>query len=159
MLDLASAQPKHLYRFVTDITVTMARVENPAVSRIIGHEIIRAHFGYWPTFHDAEITKAAFEANPGHWPSVRFTIAAFEMTAEVDAKGYYQQAKHCTIELLFEGVREIEFEGFSHQNVILSLEFEQNESQIHCTLDSSAGLDAFIVAQQVSVLSLTPTKR
>ncbi|UOQ54900.1 Imm50 family immunity protein [Hymenobacter cellulosivorans] len=137
----------------------MPVAENPATNRISNHEIVREYFGYWPSFHDAEITKAAFEANPGYWPSATFTIAAFELTAEVDPKGHYQQTKQCTIELLFTGIREMELEGFSHQNVILSLEIEESGSHIQCTINPSVGLDAFLIAEKVSVLSLTPTKR
>ncbi len=58
-------------------------------------EIIRQHFGYWPSFHDAEITKVTCEANPGYQASVTFVIAAFEATTEVDEEGYYKQTKQC----------------------------------------------------------------
>ncbi|TGE23453.1 Imm50 family immunity protein [Hymenobacter metallicola] len=137
----------------------MAATENPVISRIINHEVVREHFGYWPDFHDAEVTKVTFEANPGYWPSATFTIAAFETTAKVDAKGYYQLTKQCDIELQFSGIRKMEFEDFSHQNVIFDLEFEQQGSNIECRFDSSTGLEATILAEEVLVLGLTPTKQ
>lgn len=137
----------------------MTEIENSTVSRIINSEIVREYFGYWPDFHDAEITKVTFEANSGYWPSVTFLIAAFGMTKGTDESGHFKLTKHCNIELQFAGVHEIEFDGFSHQNVIFDLVFEENSSNVECSFDSSTGLRATVVAEKVSVLSLTPTKR
>ncbi|WP_345222982.1 Imm50 family immunity protein [Hymenobacter koreensis] len=135
----------------------MAEVENHAISRILNGEIVRQHFGYWPKFHDAEITKVTFEANPGFWPSVTFVLTASEMTKEVDERGYYKQAKQCDVELQFTGVKEIDFDGFGHQNVIFELVLEEEGINIKGSFNPSVGLDAIIVAEKVSVLSLTPT--
>lgn len=137
----------------------MAENENLAISRITNFDVIRQHFGYWPSFHDAEITRVTFEANPGYHASVTFLIVAFETTNSVDEKGYYKLAKHCTIELQFVGIREMEFDYFSHQNVIHDLIFENVGNAIQCTFNSSVGLDAFIVAEEVSVLKLIQTNQ
>ncbi|RPD47829.1 hypothetical protein DNI29_10345 [Hymenobacter sediminis] len=123
----------------------MSKTESPAISRIINAEIVREHFGYWPDFHDAEITKVTFEAHPGFWPSATFVIAISEPT------------KHGDVELKFTGIQEMTFDYFSHQNVIFELTFQEVGSNIECTFDSSVGLDASIVAEEVLVLRLTPT--
>lgn len=137
----------------------MAETENSIVSRILNFEIIREYFGYWPAFHDAEIIKVTFESHPGYWPSVTFLVAAFGMTKETDESGHFELVKHCHVELQFTGVHKIEFDGFSHQNIIFDLVFEENGSNIECSFDSSTGLEATVVAEKVSVLSLTSTKR
>ncbi|UOQ77710.1 hypothetical protein MUN84_03295 [Hymenobacter sp. 5516J-16] len=77
----------------------MSKTESPAISRIVNAEIVREHFGYWPDFHDAEITKVTFEAHPGYRTSITFVIAAFEITNEVDKSGHYKLTKHCDIEI------------------------------------------------------------
>jgi hypothetical protein len=133
--------------------------ENLAFSRVINFEIILQHFGYWPEFHDAEILKVTFEVHSTGRPSVTFVIAAFEMTSEIDERGYYKLTKHCNVELQFIGIKEIEFDYFSHQNVIFELILEGKASSIKCTINSSVGLDAVVVAEEAYVLSLTPTKR
>ena len=130
--------------------------EQFAVRQIANSEIVIQHFGYWPNFHDAEIKKVLFEANPGFYPSVTFVIRAFETTNETDEKGYYRQTKQCEIEVQFTEIKEIEFDGFSHQNVILALQFEKQGTDVICTLDASVGLEVYIVAQAAAVVSLNP---
>ncbi|MDU0371290.1 Imm50 family immunity protein [Hymenobacter endophyticus] len=137
----------------------MAETENPAVSRIINSEIVLQHFGYWPDFHDAEITKVVFETYPTGRYSVTFTIEVWEMVNELDEQGHYKQAKHCLIELQFIGIEEMEFNSFNYQNVIFDLVFAERGSNIECRFDSSNGLEAAIVAEEVLVISLTPTQR
>ncbi|MBC6612881.1 hypothetical protein H8B15_18305 [Hymenobacter sp. BT507] len=130
--------------------------ENSVIHKIASSEVVIQHFGYWPTFHDTEIRKVVFEANPGFYPSVTFLLKAFATLNEKDERGYYRKVKQCEIELQFTGIKEIEFEGFGHQNVILSLEFGKQEGDLTCTLDASTGLAAYIVAQAAKVVSLNP---
>ncbi|WP_092770256.1 Imm50 family immunity protein [Hymenobacter actinosclerus] len=136
----------------------MSEKQNPAIARIINAKVIHEHFGYWPGFHDAEITKVTLEAHPGYWPSATFVVASFEMTKELDEKGYYKHTKQCDIEFQFTGIQEIEFDYFNHQNVILNLTFEESGDFIKCTFDPSVGLDAVIIAEKIAV-SLIPKKR
>ena len=132
---------------------------NPAVAQISNAEAVYQHFGYWPDFHDAEIIKVTFESHPGYRATVTFTLAAFEMTSETDEKGFYKLVKHCKVEFLFTGIREMEFDYFGHQNVIFDLVFEEHNGAIQGTFNSSVGLDAVVVAEEVAVLNLTATKR
>ncbi|MCB2409708.1 Imm50 family immunity protein [Hymenobacter lucidus] len=134
----------------------MARLENPAVSRIIGHEIVRKHFGYWPNFHDAVITETIFKVNSPSLPTATFLIESCETLNEVEA-GYYKQVKHCEIKLQFVGIQKMVC-SFDHQPVIFDLSFEESGGFIECFIGSSAK-DAFIVAEKVIVKSLTPTKQ
>ena len=136
----------------------MSDSENPVITRITNAEAIYQHFGYWPSFHDAEITKVTLEAHPGYWPSATFVFSAFEITKEVEEIGYYKHTKQCLIEFQFTGIQEMEFDYFNHQNVILNLLLEKSGDFIKCTFDPSVGLDAVIIAEKLAV-SLTPVKR
>ncbi|GAA3946858.1 Imm50 family immunity protein [Hymenobacter algoricola] len=137
----------------------MLENQNLAIASIVNSEIVLQHFGYWPDFHDAEVDKVIFETHPTGRYSVTFFIAASEMLSEVDEKGYYKQTKHCIVALQFIGIKEVEFNYFSHQNALFDLKFEASGNDIECTFESSVGLDAFIVAEEAFVMSLTPTKR
>ena len=134
----------------------MSELENPAVSRIVNHEVVIQRFGYWPSFHDAEVLKVTFEAHPGYRATVTFLIETSEFINELDANGRYKQFNNCQIELNFTGIRGIYFEDFSHQNVIFDLKFKEVGEVIECSFDSSVGLVASITAEEACVLNLTP---
>ncbi|KUG05911.1 Imm50 family immunity protein [Solirubrum puertoriconensis] len=137
----------------------MAEPENLVVSRIGNAEAIREHFGHWPSFHDAEITRVVFDANPGYHASVTFFITVSATYTHVDDRGHHKQTKQCDIELQFVGIKELEVDYFGHQNVIFELLLEEQGSDIKCTFDASVGMDAFIVAEEVRVAGLTPRKQ
>ncbi|TGE09324.1 Imm50 family immunity protein [Hymenobacter fodinae] len=148
-------RPDDLPRSPFYLLPAMAKPENPALARIGNAELIRQHFGYWPSFHDAEITKVIFEANPGYWPSATFSLNISTKKTHTLADAGSETNTSCTLELLFTDIQELEFADFSHQNVLYDLVIEESASNIKCTFDSSAGLDAVIVAREVRVLSLT----
>lgn len=81
------------------------------------------------------------------------------MTNETDEKGVCKLVKQCQIEFMFTGIKEIEFDYFGHQNVIFDLVFEERGGAIQGAFNSSVGLDAIVLAEEVAVLSLTVTKR
>jgi hypothetical protein len=130
--------------------------EYAAMSRVVNSEILFEHFGYWPTFHDAEVVKVTFESLPTYRSAVTFTIHAFEMISEVNEKGYFNLTKKCQIELQLIGIKELEFDYFSHQNVIFELCFEEQGSDIKTVFSSSVGMDATVIAEEALILSLTP---
>ncbi|UYZ58317.1 immunity 50 family protein [Hymenobacter latericus] len=135
----------------------MAEIEDldPAIRRIVNSELVLQHFGYWPSFHDAGIGKVTFEVHPSSGAAVTFVIEACETTDEVTEQGHYKQIKHCDIELQFLGIQETVL-GFDHQPIIFGLDFEERGNLIECGFASSADT-RIIVAEKVSVLSLTPT--
>ena len=136
----------------------MADNINPAVAHIINAEIIYRHFGCWPNFHDASIDKVTFESHPGYRATVTFALTAFEMARETDESGFYKLTKQCQIEFMFTGIKEMEFDFFSHQNVVFDLVFEEHEGAIQCVFNASVGLDAVVVAEEVAVLSSKATQ-
>lgn len=86
-------------------------------------------YGYWPSFHDAEIKNVAlnsyYKEEAGYaCPYIEFTVHCFEMTSNVKSNGYYELIKHNLITFRFEDIHDSELIGYDHQNAILSLEFE-----------------------------------
>jgi hypothetical protein len=48
-------------------------------------------FGYWPSFHDAEVHRALLDrGSSGERPSVTLVIHAFDTDGSVDEKGFYR---------------------------------------------------------------------
>ena len=134
-----------------------------------GSEIVTDWFGYWPSLHDSEVLSADFQrAIGGSGPELRVKVHAFEMTSEVNDKGYFKLIKHCIIELRFEQVSDVELRNFGHQNVIdgislsfvsakdgsrrIAVEFEvltEMELSFSCSTAVVAGLTAGIPSEGV----------
>jgi hypothetical protein len=95
------------------------------MEKIKGGEKLTSVFGCWPSFHDAEVhgfvlDRASAEGLYG--PTVEATIHVYQMTNEVDAKGYYVLKNHVLVVFRFLEVAEIQLNGFNQQNVIWELE-------------------------------------
>ena len=87
-------------------------------------------FGYWPTFHDAEINNLSLStADREPWvpgstaPVLEMQVHVFEMTKEVDQNGYIVLTKHTLTKLQFRNVEGLQLAGFSFQNAIFELVF------------------------------------
>jgi len=87
-------------------------------------------FGYWPSFHDAEIHSFCLSVADGQpWltdsdsPVLDLHVHVFEMTKEVNAEGYFVLAKHTLAHLRFRNVEGLSISHFSYQNSIFELVF------------------------------------
>jgi hypothetical protein len=60
--------------------------------------------GYWPSFHDANVKKVLRE-----FDACRALIHVFEMTDEVDSKGYCVLTKHHLVAIQMSGIAERAF--------------------------------------------------
>ena len=93
---------------------------------IHGSNLLSEQFGEWPSFHDSEVISIDFNrGNEGGNPTVVVKVHAFEMTSEVNEKGYYKLINHCDIEFNFESVEDLALKGFNHQNVISGIYFSK----------------------------------
>jgi hypothetical protein len=110
-------------------------------------------FGHWPGFHDAEIIRLHLNRRG----SSSLVIHTWEMTKELDEKGYYVPTKHVVVEFTLEGISELDLEGSSTQNVIFGLNIEKTETGFRMTLDPCYGLAGTIEATRI-VVRLTPGK-
>jgi len=113
-----------------------------ATPPIAGSDLVTNWFGYWPNFHDAQIIELRLGAEPV------LRLRAFEATNHVDAAGYYKLQKHCTVSFRFEG--EIEFSLSSDSGaagIVGDLQFAQAETGLKMTIQSSCGIDGWLVAR------------
>ena len=98
-----------------------------------GVEQVTDIFGYWPSFHDAEIKWLRLDRRDpdgGVGAVLEFAIHCFEMTEEVAPSGHYVLRKHTLIHFRFREVTDLRLEEFNHQNVIFGLDItdEADES-------------------------------
>jgi hypothetical protein len=109
----------------------MASVE----ASIPGCEKLVNIFGYWPSFHDAEVLELHLlrgnvqpEKGMYEFPSLTLNIHLWRLTKEVDAKGYLVLRDHTLTTLKFTDVAaEFQMQGFNHQNAMMSLSIERRE--------------------------------
>ena len=100
-----------------------------AVERFIeGHEKLTQVFGYWPTFHDAEIIDMHLwrgdvdcAAKRYVFPVLTVKLHVWELTNEVDPRGYLVRRHHTLTKLRFHDVLDFRMDGFNQQNAIFGL--------------------------------------
>ena len=79
-----------------------------------GNELERI-FGEWPSFHDAEVIRASLDRSSDEAPTLELVIQVFQMTPEVDSKGYFVLKNHTEVRMLFTKIALSRFEWFNHQ--------------------------------------------
>ena len=117
------------------------------LNAIVGAQELHDWFGYWPSFHDAEIMSLHLNR---HGLSF-LLIHTWEMTSKVDERGFYVLEKHVVVEFVLEGVSEMDLCDFNHQNVILGLSLERKDAEYVLTLDPCYGLGGTISVEKVSI--------
>ena len=119
-------------------------------------------FGGWPSFHDAEVLTASFDRSGNDGPTLQLVVHVFEMTPEVDAKGYFVLKNHTEVTMIFTKIAVNRFEWFNHQNVLSSLEIEDIPPAEHdgrrfrIDLPSSYGLEATFECDRAIVSGVRP---
>ena len=130
-------------------------------------EIREAHrltdiFGRWPSFHDAEVLRVRLDHAADLGASIEADIHLFEMTSEVDQRGYFVLRHHTLATLRFDGLVGLDLHWFDTQNVIAGLtiekvhEPEQPELIWRVELDSSVGLEASFDCAAITVTDAQP---
>ena len=77
----------------------------PELGTIEGAKNLRDWFGYWPSFHDAEVILLHLNRSDAS----TLAVHTWEMTKEVDEKGFYVLAKHVVVEFVMKEVVEEEY--------------------------------------------------
>ncbi|MGV3656342.1 MAG: Imm50 family immunity protein [Chitinophagaceae bacterium] len=120
--------------------------------------LIIDHFGYWPSFHDAEVISICYKRNfKENKPSIEFKVYAFEMTDKMKGR-YFELIKHCIIDFELIDVNENSMDGFNHQNALLSIDFGQEAEWLTCELHSAYGVDATFTSKRIRIKELIPVK-
>lgn len=138
-----------------------------AFKLIENYEMVSDIFGYWPSFHDAEIhwlkLERLTETYKGYFsPNVEFAIHCWEMTRETTEDGYFKLRKHHLVHLKFEDIYDMDLDGFNHQNAILELHISaepKNENGIlslKVEFDPAYGLGGEFKAHKGIVLGISP---
>ena len=104
-------------------------------------------FGYWPTFHDAEIIRLSLNRSE---PST-VEVYTWKITGQVDKKGYYLLTKHVLVEFLLHDVIELDLSGFSKQNVIAGLDVQKTDRGYLLGLSPCYGLAGTIETTSLSI--------
>jgi len=123
------------------------------IGEIEGAAELEEWFGYWPSFHDAEIVSLHLNRKG----SSSLCVHTWEMTKEINDKGHYVLAKHIVVEFVFEAVYELALNGFNQQNVIFGLTIEKTDLGFRVTLEDCYGLAGSIEAGKISI-RLAPGK-
>lgn len=120
-------------------------VEFPA--EIPGASDLLAWFGFWPTFHDGEVLWVHLDRSG---PS-RIRVHTWEMTSELDSRGYYVLRKHVVVTFILEDISELELDGFSHQNVLFDLTLTNGPGGCKLEFGPSYGIGGTITAGSVRI--------
>ena len=103
-------------------------------SLIQGSQKLTTIFGYWPSFHDAEVIDLHFwrgdvdaEKKRFFFPVLTVKLHVWELTNEVAESGHLVLRHHTLTTLCFHDVDEFSMEGFNHQNAVFEILIEQQE--------------------------------
>jgi len=104
-------------------------------------------FGYWPSFHDAEVVSIELNRTGGSFVSVH----TFERTKELTASGHFVCAKHVIVRFRLQEIEILHLDDFNHQNVLWDLELHKVEKGFELLLNECYGLRGTIVAKRISI--------
>jgi hypothetical protein len=133
--------------------------------KIKNSERLVSIFGYWPSFHDAEVIWMRLERRAtslGRGPTVETLIHTFEMTSEVNSAGFYVLRNHVLAHLRFSRVREFVSCDFNHQNALLALSIKDISHRqmeyinFEVTFDAAFGLEASFQCQDIEIVNVEP---
>lgn len=104
-----------------------------------------------PSFHDATLRELELrQGAPG-----RLVAHAFQMTSEVDARGYFVLTKHVEVTFTIFELIEVELFEFTEAGILFALKIEIDPDGITLSLESSYGVHGRIKAKRV-VISFEP---
>lgn len=133
-----------------------------------GFEQVVAHLGMWPSFHDAEVLKLVLDRThaataDGLSPVLDLHLRGWVMTSEVTEQGFYKLHGEAVFHLRFEGVTDLQIEGFNDQNVLSSLNLDlvvhphdANRQLLQVELEHCYEFQATFAAQKARVVGITP---
>jgi hypothetical protein len=121
---------------------------------IEGSEKITEIFGYWPSFHDAEIInfhlwRGDVDAGRNRYifPVLTLLVNLWELTSEVNSDGFLVCKHHTLAKLKFHDVHDLTMNGFNQQNAIFHLAIEHKERSegpspyFAVSLEPASGID------------------
>jgi|AGTN01.1.fsa_nt_gi hypothetical protein len=122
-------------------------------SSIPGAKQVFDWFGFWPSFHDAEVIELHLARKATSWLKVH----VWRTTKEIAPQGHFVMDKHAVVTFNMEGIEVLELSGFNHQNVLSDLSIGPTEGKFELTLYGCFGLSGVIVTNSVN-LKIAPGK-
>jgi hypothetical protein len=109
-------------------------------------------FGYWPSFHDAELNNFRLSLVE----TCELTLYTWQMTNKVDPKGFYETVKHLVVRFTLEGIASVSITSDPwDRSVLLNLSIEKSEIGFRLSFDAAFGLSGSIDVQDLSI-AITP---
>ena len=123
---------------------------------IRNHQALLDHFSYWPSFHDANVI--SYTGPTADRQTVDLVLHTWEMTSEVDTKGYYVLQKHALVTFRFAGVHAVSLERFDSGNILFGLNITRatDADSFHVELDSVMDMSGDFSATAGEVVSVAP---
>jgi immunity protein 50 of polymorphic toxin system len=131
-------------------------------------ERLTSIFGCWPSFHDAEVIefnlwRGDFDADAQRYvfPTLTTKIHLWELTSDLDARGYYILRHQTLVTLRFHDISELHMQGFNHQNAIFGLSITSAPvdgfpQRMHLEFEPVFGVTATFYCLRVEVLEAQP---
>jgi hypothetical protein len=139
------------------------------MKKVRNSEALADIFGYWPSFHDAEVVEVRVNRGDSldaqgevRKPTLEADIHVFETTDEVTEEGFYALRKHTLATLAFRGIDELKLDGFNHQSVLFGLGLHDiSDRQLEVlkwrvSFDSSFGLAATFMCEEIVMVRAVP---
>lgn len=105
--------------------------------------------GYWPSFHDANVLSISRTPD-----SCTARIHVFQMTPEVDSKGFFVLRNHHLVEIAMLGVWTNSLPEPYSGDVLSALDLSQDADLIRVDFQSHMDNDGSVVCERVRVVSL-----
>lgn len=120
-------------------------------------------FGYWPSFHDAEVLTIRLDRAGDDGPSLETRLHVFEMTDQVDDRGFYVLRKHTLVMIRFADILLRNLRWFNLQNSLSGLRIFAAEAEdavdgraIGVFFDSNYGVEADFLCRSASIVAVEP---
>ena len=125
-------------------------------SYILNYEQVVEFFGHWPSFHDAKV--CSYEPPTSESQSLSFTLHTWQMTNEVDAKGFFVLRDHSLVSFRFSGLHDVEMDAFASDNILFGLEFVRgtDPEAFRVELDSVMDMSGSFSARSGEVVAVIP---
>lgn len=118
-----------------------------------GRDLLDWFGGRVHSFHDSEIVTLALNREGAR---ATLSVHTFEMTPEVDSRGYYVCVRHAVVTFQMRWVEELELDGYNPQNALMGLSISETEAGLFkLDLDPASGLGGCLAARELEI-SLEP---
>lgn len=127
--------------------------------------LIMNAFGYWPSFHDAEVKWIRLDrsdADTLSGPILEMLVHCFEMTKRITPDGFYELVKHHLVRFRFSEISDLKLEDFNIQDAIFGLRIEDMTEQgwegprLNVAVDPAFGVSTSFYCSSGEVVEVTP---